>query len=545
MFHFKSIINRLLGSIIRSKPFFFGGDLVGANLAKFIGTRSWNELDEFIQNEKSIDEWSIDAYEQVSYAMQQQMRFDEALQWAEKALSMNSQSWMANFIAGVAYKELGQLFESESNLKVAVNVSPSDKQTLVTYLAVKTSLSGVESAFKFFEEFKLKHKLPLCIEKAEVISIAQWTKIASMPFRVLKEPEKVPFVPPIAWKDSSVTAEKFYSDSNTQYIAELKNIKVYSHSSLLIAEGGYALSDLGADERFGKYVNFTYEPLVLARERNQLLIERSCYSEQKRIGKGFWMVGEASSAYGHWLPEYLPRIEALKKVENYKDILIIVDHDMPQSHFEYLRLLCPENEVIAVDSNSYIMVDNLFVSPMPCFNSVELLPEAVPVEAIPGLSVSALEFLRESINKSYPKCVGKVDDRRKTYLARRNMRWRRVDNEAEVVAFLEDQGFDIVYLEEMTIREQIDVFRNSSVIIGPNGSALLNIIYASPDTLILVLSQHKLYNWGTLQGPMEQLGYNIMWMSSGDAIGVNNKHSDFIIDIEELKQVLEHLVPKD
>lgn len=59
----------------------------------------------------------------------------------------------------------------------------------------------------------------------------------------------------------------------------------------------------------------------------------------------------------------------------------------------------------------------------------------------------------------------------------------------------------------MTVGEQIDLFQQAQWIVEPNGSALLNLVFADTSTKLLVLTQPNLHNWGTFQGPMDALGY--------------------------------------
>jgi capsular polysaccharide biosynthesis protein len=107
------------------------------------------------------------------------------------------------------------------------------------------------------------------------------------------------------------------------------------------------------------------------------------------------------------------------------------------------------------------------------------------------------------------------------------MQWRRLINEAEVEAALVSVGFETVYLERMNAAEQVSTFENAEWIVAPVGSALLNMIFADPAAKVLILSQPNLFNWGTLQGPMEALGYKPLFVCGERANDENYKHSDY------------------
>jgi capsular polysaccharide biosynthesis protein len=121
------------------------------------------------------------------------------------------------------------------------------------------------------------------------------------------------------------------------------------------------------------------------------------------------------------------------------------------------------------------------------------------------------------------------------------MFWRRLLNEAEIVETLIGLGFEVVYLENMSLDEQIELFQQAEWIVGPHGSAFLNIIFASVDANILVLSQPNLFNWGAFQGPMEVLGYRPLCVCAEYATDRDRKHSDYRVSSERVVGALEFM----
>jgi capsular polysaccharide biosynthesis protein len=93
----------------------------------------------------------------------------------------------------------------------------------------------------------------------------------------------------------------------------------------------------------------------------------------------------------------------------------------------------------------------------------------------------------------------------------------------------------------MSADEQIELFQEAEWIVGPHGSALLNIIFASPAAKILVLSQPNLFNWGAFQGPMEVLGYRPLCVCAEYATHPDKKHSDYRLSPERLVEALEFM----
>ena len=111
-------------------------------------------------------------------------------------------------------------------------------------------------------------------------------------------------------------------------------------------------------------------------------------------------------------------------------------------------------------------------------------------------------------------------------------------NEAEIVSDLATLGFEEVFNEELNVEQQISLFRQAAWIVAPNGSSLLNVIFADPAVKLLVISQPNLFNWGTFQGPMETLGYKPIFVCGEYAVSEEEKHADYRVSIESVRRAL-------
>lgn len=73
------------------------------------------------------------------------------------------------------------------------------------------------------------------------------------------------------------------------------------------------------------------------------------------------------------------------------------------------------------------------------------------------------------------------------YVARTDAPVRRMRNEAELIEPLRARGFRIVTPGTMPFREQVDLFRNASLVVGPHGAGLSNIVFCERETFIYEL----------------------------------------------------------
>ena len=119
------------------------------------------------------------------------------------------------------------------------------------------------------------------------------------------------------------------------------------------------------------------------------------------------------------------------------------------------------------------------------------------------------------------------------------MQWRRLTNEIEIETSLQALGFETIYPEDLTLAEQIALFRRADALVAPNGSALLNLLFASPGLPTVVLAQREAFNWGGFQSAVEALGYSPLWVCSTDSYP--SKHADYTIEPAAVIAALESL----
>jgi len=72
-------------------------------------------------------------------------------------------------------------------------------------------------------------------------------------------------------------------------------------------------------------------------------------------------------------------------------------------------------------------------------------------------------------------------------ISRSKTRSRRVVNEPELLARLQPLGFRPVFLEDLTLIEQITLFAHAEAIVASTGAGLVNLIHAQPGTPVAIL----------------------------------------------------------
>jgi hypothetical protein len=469
------------------------------------------------------------ALELITYSLQQSGRLNASAAIAVKATALFPKCWTFHFLAGLGLKASGRGKEACKYFRQAAAISPHNDQTIKELIHTIASTDGLDLAAAEYihHRSKIGTNVDICI--APVSSVSNWIKKNDLPMLHVGEVEKIPFKSPNVWgKPQSIDNE--YAFSNTPYVADIKNAQIFSNSSLILTPDGTVLSDTAGHPDFGHIVNFIYEKVVLAQLPNKVLLDLSKF-KVREINEGIFLSGLGSSAFGHWLPEFLPKLQFLEKHPDFIGTPIIVDADMPKSHFDHLKRLV-SNPLILLRNDESLLCKRLLVSPSPTFLPIEIFPNDIPVNKLPGLSPRAMKFLCKNELREIPSPY------RRIFLARKNMRWRRLLNEDEIARDLKTLGFESIFIEEMSVPEQILLFQQAQWIVAPNGSALLNVIFANTNVKLLILSQPNLHNWGTFQGPMEALGYQPLFICGNFTICEGSKHSDYQVPLDQIRLAL-------
>jgi tetratricopeptide (TPR) repeat protein/capsular polysaccharide biosynthesis protein len=191
-------------------------------------------------------------------------------------------------------------------------------------------------------------------------------------------------------------------------------------------------------------------------------------------GKVALMSGLAGHVYYHWMFDIIPRFELIKRSGiQLEEIDWFIVNSLSKSYQqETLELLgIPTDKIIESDRRSYIQATELIVPSFPGY--LDWVPQGT------------IKFLRQTFLSQIT--IAKTNTQNKIYISREKGKNRQIVNESEVSEFLHNQGFKTIFLEEMSVKEQIILFANADIIVAPHGSGLTNLVFCSPDTKIVEL----------------------------------------------------------
>ena len=195
------------------------------------------------------------------------------------------------------------------------------------------------------------------------------------------------------------------------------------------------------------------------------------------------MFGSGATNWYHWLVETLPAAflaHALPR--QFDDHPLVVFENMleiPQFR-ESIELFVGERELQAIGTDG-ASFDELITIDKPVQEPINMRPGYWPEPRDYSFNPDVLRAHRHAIIERVGVQAEGVSQR--LFLAREND--RRPYNQEEIIVIAERHGFETIYPERLSFRDQVAVFLSASHIVGPSGAAFANTIFCRPGFRLL------------------------------------------------------------
>ena len=196
------------------------------------------------------------------------------------------------------------------------------------------------------------------------------------------------------------------------------------------------------------------------------------------VDRAFFLGGYGYWNWYHWLVELLPKLAFWEKLDPDLRAYPFLVGEQVHAHpalLEALALFCPDAELIVKGDHQLCTVGHLLH-----VNS----PNPSPFNLRGTNQMRVADFLmRPSAIHDWRKRAGlplgprDAGDRR-LFLARAHD--RRSYNQVEALDIFVAAGFEPVYFEQMSLREQVETMNSAQLIAGPTGAAWANLIFCNP-----------------------------------------------------------------
>lgn len=232
-----------------------------------------------------------------------------------------------------------------------------------------------------------------------------------------------------------------------------------------------------------------------------------------------------SGIYYHWMMDVLPRLHMLKECGIKPDKYVINGTKIAPFQYETLQSLgIPREKVIKSHDCLHLQSKKLVI---PHFTR-GIRPRWV------------CDFLKQELMLN--KNIKPIPGFEKIFISRAKARKRKLLNEAEVYAYLEQYGFRSVVLEDLPVAKQIQIFASAKVIAAPHGAGLTNVLFSDPGaTVIEFFAPSLVHNCYPILSSL--VGHNHYYIiGEGDRppeyIDPHDRSADITINMNDLKEIV-------
>jgi capsular polysaccharide biosynthesis protein len=195
--------------------------------------------------------------------------------------------------------------------------------------------------------------------------------------------------------------------------------------------------------------------------------------KRKKVDKLVWILDQFSTGgYYHWLTEILPRLWITNEVQR-------IPADIPLYFPEYFfnkwnfghQLLEPfKRDYFTFKPHMLLKVNELHFISQPGG------PIAFQPEPLDGSSKILTDFYYKS---RYKHSFEKI------YISRNKGNKRLLLDEEHIIPILKNKNFKIVYTEDLSVEDQINLFSRCKVLVSIHGAGLTNMIFMETGSKIL------------------------------------------------------------
>lgn len=123
---------------------------------------------------------------------------------------------------------------------------------------------------------------------------------------------------------------------------------------------------------------------------------------------------------------------------------------------------------------------------------------------LPSCRKWSAEFDRQRIqplsNYLLQKITNKIKSKVKTYgekiyISRNHRNVRGVINEQELATYLKKEGFTTVYMEKLSVLEQIALMQNVKIVLTPHGAGCANLMFMQPQSFFIEMMDEQFYSF--------------------------------------------------
>ena len=239
----------------------------------------------------------------------------------------------------------------------------------------------------------------------------------------------------------------------------------------------------------------------------------------RTIPDGIWIKDEWSANYFHWMTDCLPRLW-LGLQEGKSDKVILMES------FKNLPYVTQSLDLLGIQPVYFKSGENLWVKNLVLTGRTSNFA---------NFNLPLTHLTRE---KLAVKSAGVAF--RKIYVSRNLASKRKVHNELEVELLVRKKGYDIIYMEKMSLKEQFNLMAETKILVSLHGAALTNMLFMQEGQTVVELRNQNDDITNCYFNLASALGIRYFYtLNKGDHKATIV--TDFTVDLVALEKVLDEL----
>ncbi len=301
------------------------------------------------------------------------------------------------------------------------------------------------------------------------------------------------------------------------FVGELHNVNLVGSYPIPISQKGKVIL-----ESIVRPSVFTLNVGYSIRDIPKIKNTTSSANSPKTIDCAVLLHNKWNQGYYHWTAETLTRLEGIERYQEKTGTRpkLIVGPELNRFQRQSLELLGYDQDDLIRWDRWKANVDRFII---PSIRRELNLGETSPV---------AYWWLRKKMRSAVAEedCETIDNTSNRIYISREDAPRRQVCNENEVMNTLDKYGFEKYTLSDQTIAENISLFSQADVIVGPHGAGLTDIIYSDDATIIELFRSNDVRP--TYYVLANQLGHEYRYLSC------DYKGPDLVVDTDNFEEIL-------
>jgi capsular polysaccharide biosynthesis protein len=197
---------------------------------------------------------------------------------------------------------------------------------------------------------------------------------------------------------------------------------------------------------------------------------------QRELDAGIAVFGAGCANWYHWLIEILPAAMLTRGTDHIPGNVPLLVPSFALEHptfHDALTAAAGERRCVPLGPKEQVRVKDLFTVDPLVHGPMNLAPGAWPEPSDYAQNSDALHLFRQAIIDGLGLAPAKPN--RRLFLARTDV--RRSYNQDDCARIAQRHGFEVVYPETMSFRDQVAAYLDSEVIMGASGAAFANMLF--------------------------------------------------------------------